>query len=307
MAMIKKSNAALFLVFNAFLWGSSYVWSKMLLGYIPRFSILFICSLGGLAATALVFFPNIKSIDLNTIKKSVIISFASIISNTFFILALQHTSSSNTAFIVQMSVVFTPLLSSFIDKKKPEGKIVLSAAISLSGLFFLTCDLNSLTFKAGDLLAVGNALFFSIFLTSQKYNSDKINSIHFTFVHHFTNAIAFFGAAYIFEIKTINFSNLYDPAFTILAGASIFITAATILIQSSAIRYVKPEKATLLYTFEPVAALVTAGIFIGERMDGMKAGVGCLLIIIAVIYSIYTPSSMRKISTNHIYSTTYND
>jgi hypothetical protein len=55
MGFIKKNNANIFLFINAFLWGSSYVWSKMLLSFLPQFAILFICSLGSLASTIAVF------------------------------------------------------------------------------------------------------------------------------------------------------------------------------------------------------------------------------------------------------------
>jgi len=116
-----------FLFLNGILWGSSYVWSKMLLSYLPRFTILFLSSLGGLIAIIILYFRSLSQIKTETILPSIAISFFSIISNTFFILALQYTSSFNTAFIVQLSVIITPLIIAIYEKKLPEKGVIVGA------------------------------------------------------------------------------------------------------------------------------------------------------------------------------------
>src|SRR5690554_4438204 len=98
MNIIKKSNAKYFLFINAGLWGSTYVWSKMLLEYLPHLWILFINSVGGTVLTSILFRPSVKQIQYRSIIKSSLISILSVISNIFFIFALQYTSSSNVAF-----------------------------------------------------------------------------------------------------------------------------------------------------------------------------------------------------------------
>ncbi|MCX7711284.1 MAG: DMT family transporter [Clostridia bacterium] len=295
MSFIKKSNAAYLLLLNAVLWGSSYVWSKMLLEYLPRFSILFLCSLGGLVSTLLIYYPQLRTISLKAIGRSAGISVFSIISNTFFILALQFTSSSNAAFIVQMSVVFTPFLMAAIEKKRPEGKSVLSILVAILGLFLLTCDLNNFCLKLGDLFALGNALFFSVFLTCQKVHSEKLNPVHFSMIHHAINTAGFLTLMLIVESTSIRNLKNINSQFLLLISMSILITILTILIQSAAIKFVRPEKAALIYTIEPVAALVLAGIFIGEKLEGPSAVIGCGLILLSVIYSLYTHERKKEI------------
>lgn len=294
MSFIKKSNAQIFLFLNAFLWGSSYVWSKMLLGYLPRFSILFICSLGGLISTIVLFYRAIKFVTIKDVIPSIIVSVFSIISNTFFMLALQYTSSSNTAFIVQTSVVITPVIMALIEKKMLKRKVVISAIIALAGLFFLTCDFSSFRLNTGDLLALGNALFFSLFLTGLNVISKKVDPVHFTFVHHTTNTIVFFVIAVFFEMKFINFTELGTSAFALLAAASICVSVITVLVQSTAIKFVRPEKATLIYTMEPVVALLMAFVFVGEKLNGLNSIVGFVLIFSSVLYSIYKPKTRKK-------------
>ncbi len=289
MGFVKKNNASFLLFINAVLWGSSYVWYKMLLSYLPRFSILFLCSLGGLISIALIFRTSIKQINQNIILPSIITSSFSILSNAFCMLALQYTGSSNTAFIVQTTVIFTPLIMSLYERKLPGRKIIFSALTALIGLFLLTFKFDEFNLDFGILLALGNAIFFSLFLSCQKINSQKIDPVQFTFIHYITNTIAFSVIAFFIELPSIKVDKLFSPIFAVLIAVSMFITVATVLIQSTAIKFVRPEKATLLYTLEPVTTLIIGFIIIGEKLNGIHAAIGCILIIISVLWSVYKP------------------
>lgn len=294
MRLVHKNNATVFLFLNAFLWGSSYVWSKMLLGYLPRFSILSICSFGGLIATLILFYPSIRTINIHTAALSIGVTMFSVLSNTFFMLALQHTSSSNAAFIVQLSVIITPLIMALAEKRVPAKRGVLSALIAVLGLFMLTCNIRNFHLNIGDLFALGNALFFSLFLVSLNMISKKVNPVQFTIVHHATNTIFFLVMAGLLEVNLISFEKLRSPVFALLIGASICVTVITVLVQSTTIRFVRPEKATLVYTFEPVTAMFLAFIFIGEKFNGIGPVIGCALIILSVFYSLYRPKAKQQ-------------
>ncbi len=294
MEMIKKNNATFFLFVNSFLWGSSYVWSKMLLGFLPRFSILFLCSLGGLIVTMLIYGHAIRTITMKTVLRGIGISMFSIISNTFFMIALQHTSSSNTAFIVQMSVIFTPVLMAVWERRMPEKRNIQGAMVALIGLFLLICDFASFRINAGDLFALCNAIFFSLYLVSLRINANKIKPVEFSCVYHATNTVAFLVLAGVFEMQSIQFQGLNTAKFGLLIMASMFIAISTLLIQSKAIKFVRPEKAALIYTFEPVMASVLAFIFIGERLGGIKTFAGLVLILFAVFYTIHKQKVLAK-------------
>ncbi len=294
MGMIKKNNATFFLFVNSFLWGSSYVWSKMLLGFLPRFSILFLCSLGGLIVSMLIFRQGLRMITIKTVLRSIGITSFSILSNTFFMIALQYTSSSNTAFIVQMSVIITPVLMAVWERRMPERKMIQGALIALIGLFLLTCDFDSFRINVGDLFALFNAIFFSLFLVSLRINANKVKSVEFSCVYHAINTVAFLVLAGVFELQSIQFQGRITPIFVLLIMASVFITMATLLIQSKAIKFVRPEKASLIYTFEPVMASVLAFVFIGERLGGIKTFAGFVLILFAVFYTIHKQKVIDK-------------
>jgi len=68
------------------------------------------------------------------------------------------------------------------------------------------------------------------------------------------------------------FENLKSLQFIILISISIFVTVFTILIQSSAIRYVEAEKAVIIYTIEPIATMVLGFVFLGGKTRRIRGG-----------------------------------
>jgi drug/metabolite transporter (DMT)-like permease len=301
MNIIKERNASAFLLINAILWGSSYIWSKMLLGYLPYFTILFAFSLGGLLSLSIIFFKRIRSINGKTIIIGATIGCFWILSNIFCMLALKGTSSSNTAFIVQLSVIITPLLMSVYKKKLPGCRVVFSAIIALAGLLVLTCDFKSLSFQSGDLFALCNAVFFSLYLVALKIYSGKTDPVQFTFVQHAAGTVVFLFMALFFGMQQVVVSSIDITGCAILI-LSIAISVSTILIQSSAIQYVKPEKATVIYTLEPVTAAILAYIFSGGKPADLGTIAGCILILFAVACSIYRIQGTQRLKNKVEYT-----
>lgn len=301
MNMIRERNASVFLLLNAILWGSSYIWSKMLLGYLPYFTILFTFSLGGLLSITVIFFRRIRSINKKTFIIGISIGCFWILSNIFCMLALKGTSSSNTAFIVQLSVVITPLLMSVYRRKMPGVRVIISAITALAGLLLLTCDFKSLSFQRGDLFALCNAVFFSLYLVALKIYSGKTDPVQFTFVQHMTGTVVFLCMALFFEMRQIAFSSVDITGYAILI-LSIAISVLTILTQSSAIKFVRPEKATVIYTLEPLTAAVLAYVLSGEKPVSLSAIAGCALILIAVAVSVYKIRGTQKVKNKVEYT-----
>lgn len=285
MNLINNKNASAFTVGNAVLWGSSYIWSKMLLEALPYYTILFFYSIGGLIMLSIIFNKQIRTVEKRTIVLGMAIGGFSILSNVFCMLSLKSTSSSNTAFIVQMSVIITPLIMSAVKKRMPGRTTVISALTALTGVFLLTFDFSSYQFNLGDFFALVNALFFSLYLVALRIFAGKTDPVQFTFIQHVTSTAAFFTLMLAFEPKGLVGQGIDISIIGILA-LSILISVSTILIQSNAIKYVSAEKAAIIYTMEPVAAAVLAYIVLGERMTGVNTFVGSLLILVAVVLEI---------------------
>lgn len=285
MKIITGNNAQFFLLLNAIFWGSSYIWQKMLLSFLPSFTILFICAALSLAATFLIFRKRLNNFSKKVIAISTLISLVSVVSNTFCMLALKRTSGSNTAFIVQLSIVITPVIMAVLEKKSPSAKTVLLALSAMLGIYLITCAGKGLNINAGDVFALCNAIFFSLFIALQNKFSQVVNPIQFTFIQHSTNLVMFFVLALVFESGGITFTNMLSPLFFLLIGLNAMVTVFTSLFQSSAIKYVRPESATILYAFEPVTTALLGAVILGEHFTGIASVIGCVVILLTVIIS----------------------
>jgi len=285
MKIITKTNAQIFLLLNALFWGSSYIWLKMLLRFLPPFTILFICSILGLIVTVVLFKEYLRNFNKKAVFICILISLVSVVSNTFCMLALKRTSGSNTAFIVQLSIVITPIIMAILERKAPTLKTIILALMSMAGIFLITCSGTGLHINLGDIFALCNAICFSLFIALQNKFSQIVNPIQFTFIQHATNFVAFLSLALIFESSTISFNNVVSPIFFILLGLNAMVIIFTSLFQSSAIKYVRPENATVIYAFEPVTAALLGAVLLGERFTGIQSIVGCIIILLAVIIS----------------------
>ncbi len=292
MKIITIKNAQFFLLLNAIFWGSSYIWSKMLLDFLPPFSILFVCAAICLAATWVIFRKKLTNISRKVILFSALISLVSVISNIFCMLALKRTSGSNTAFIVQLSIVITPLIMAVFDKKTPNLKTVVLALSALVGIYLITCAGKGFEINPGDIFAIFNALFFSLFIALQNKFSHIVTPIQFTFIQHATNTLMFLLLAVVFERGNIDFSNGLNPVFLVLIGLNTLVTIFTSLFQSSAIKYVRPEKATILYALEPVITTLLGTLLLGEKISGIWSITGCVIILLTVIVSSFNPTKL---------------
>ena len=223
---------------------------------------------------------------MHEIPPCLAVSSFSVLSNIFFMLALQYTSSSNTAFIVQLSVILTPVIMALLNGKMPQGKVFFCAFLAVGGVFFITFDFQSFRLNTGDLLALCNALLFSCFLAGQNRIAGKVTVIHFSIIHYIFNFLVFALLAGLFEFRSISFPSLASPLFAGLAAINILVSVITVLFQGAAIKYVIPEKAILIYTLEPVTTLILAWAFMGEQQDGLKSAVGGLLILCAIVLSV---------------------
>jgi drug/metabolite transporter (DMT)-like permease len=297
MNIIKQNNASAFMALNAVLWGSSYIWSKLLLGHLPYFTLLFMFSLGGLLSILVIFKRRLKHFNKKTVITGCVLGSLSIMSNISCMLALGSTSSSNTAFIVQLSVVITPLMMAVAKKRLPDKRDALSAVTAMAGLVLLTCNFNdpgSFRFNIGDIYALANAIFFSLYLAVLKIYSNDKDPIQLTFVQHAASTAAFLCLMAVTKSFSIDYGNI-DIAVAAVLAVSIFISVSTILIQISAIRYEKAEKAVVIYTLEPVTAAALAYIIMGERFQGVNAVVGSLLILLAVTVAVYRKKSIFRL------------
>jgi len=91
----------------------------------------------------------------------------------FQTVGLQYTSSTSSAFITYLLVVFVPILTAVLTRRPPERSVVIAVVLAVTGLLLLSGGLDG--FGRGELLTLGCAFAFAVHIlilgrTSHRYD-----------------------------------------------------------------------------------------------------------------------------------------
>lgn len=160
---MKHKTGRIGLLIVAIIWGSGFVASAIALdSFAPtqilalRFTLAFVLSL-------LIFWKDIKTIEIPEIKKGGAIGLFLFLAFFFQTVGLQYTTASKNAFLTATNIVIVPFLSWLILRKKVSRNSIIGALVTLAGIGFLSGDgfaLNSI--NLGDVLTLVCAVFFAL-------------------------------------------------------------------------------------------------------------------------------------------------
>jgi drug/metabolite transporter (DMT)-like permease len=189
-------------------------------------------------------------------------------------LGLQRTSTSNSAFITGLFVVFTPLIETVVTRRRPAPSVMAAVAISVLGLYLL--EGGTLDLSAGDALTLGCAFFFGIWIFLGGELSPRFDPVALTAFQ--------LGAITLLSIPVVFVTGLgHITAEVVLAVVvtGVFCSALAFSLQLWGQRFVEPSRAAVIGQFEPVVAGVI-GFAIGERL-GIAGYAGALVILVGIV------------------------
>jgi drug/metabolite transporter (DMT)-like permease len=187
---------------------------------------------------------------------------------------LQHTSTSNSAFITGLFAVFTPLIAALVYRRLPNRSVVISVVVAVFGLFLLTgADLN---LGFGDAITLVTALFFGIWFVQVGAWANRFDVVSLTCVELL--ALAAFAVPFVAAegLGEMTAQALFAVVFTGL-GCSAFAFS----IQVWAQRRIEPARASIISLLEPVVAGFV-GYAVGERL-GWGGYLGAAIILIGIL------------------------
>jgi drug/metabolite transporter (DMT)-like permease len=187
---------------------------------------------------------------------------------------LQHTTTSNSAFITGLFAVFTPLVASVVYRRLPTQSVVVSVAIAVFGLFLLTGA--DLTLGFGDAITLVTAFAFGIWFVQTGAFANRFDVVSLTCVELLAIAalaVPFVAADGLGELTA---QALFAVVFTGL-GCSAFAFSIHIWAQ----RRIEPARASIITLLEPVVAGFV-GYAVGERL-GWSGYVGAAVILAGIL------------------------
>ncbi|MGH2567228.1 MAG: DMT family transporter, partial [Bacteroidota bacterium] len=171
-------------------------------------------------------------------------------------------------------VVLTPICQVVIERRAPKLGNVVGVFIVTIGLFFLTSPEGS-KLNRGDLLTLGCALCFALYIVYLDIFTQDHHPAQLTFAQFFTTGIAGVLGASLFEELTWN---PVPHLLTALAYLTVFATVIALYVQTKYQKDTTPTRAGIIFAVEPVFAAVFAYFVLGEVLGTLGIFGGGLIV-----------------------------
>ena len=191
---------------------------------------------------------------------------------------LRYTSATISGFITGMYVVFTPVMSWLILRRRINRHTWIAVALATAGLAMLS--LRSWSLGVGELLTLGCALVSAVYIVGLGEWSSKYEPYGFSALQIATVAIIALVSASPGGITLPPDIGVW----WIVITTAIFATAIAFLVQTWAQSLVPATNAAIVMTMEPVFAGIFGVFFGGDKLSPhIIAGVVCVFIAISLI------------------------
>jgi drug/metabolite transporter (DMT)-like permease len=187
---------------------------------------------------------------------------------------LERTTTSNSAFITGLFVVFTPLIEIAYTRRRPTLNVVIAVAFAVLGLFLL--EGATLRLHPGDALTLAGAFFFGLWILVGSYLTQHFDPIALTAGQIVVLAVL--------AVPVVAISGLGHVTTQVLVAAAVTGVACSALafsLQLWGLRFVEPSRAAVILEFEPVVAGII-GYWVGERL-GITGYFGAVIIFAGII------------------------
>ena len=209
-----------------------------------------------------------------------VLLFASFLSQA---IGIQHISSGRAAFITGLNVIFIPLALPFLGKAVP--RIAFWAAfLALFGIGLMSFDAGAMSFSISDLWTLGCAISYAAYVLVLDRVSSRHNSLQFSAVQ--VLVVGVLGALWALPgllehgiPKALFGSSLLPVLYLGIVAAGL-----TTLLQTFAQKAVPAFQAAVLYSLEPVFAVVFSYFWLGEVLN-VRGWLGAGLVLAAMILS----------------------
>jgi drug/metabolite transporter (DMT)-like permease len=193
------------------------------------------------------------------------------------------TSATNLGFLINLSVVFTPVLCWLSGQQKLDQRSILSCLVSLIGAALLSQGSPG-NLGLGDLLCVGAAIGFAIWIIALQRAASQLKCpALLAFMQSILPMIIGFSMT---EQSATSLSTLSSSAWMETTFLGFGASALAYLVAAHAQAKLCSVTAALIYPAEAVFGAVAAVIWLGETLSPLATFGACLTLVSIVIVSL---------------------
>jgi drug/metabolite transporter (DMT)-like permease len=278
-----KIIANILLISTTILWGTSFIITKTLTENLPIFLYLGI----RFSIAIIGFFPYL--IRIKKFNKKILlfgcltglIYFFGIFFQTW---GIQTTTAGKAAFVTGLSTVMVPFITWIGFKKSLKKRIWVAVIFSMVGMAFLLLE-GASGFIIGDLLVLICAILYAFFVVLNDRYVRIVDVYLYSIVQLLVICLLSFASSLLIN-ETFDFISTDLAFWFILIYMGIAVTTLTFLFQNWSQQHQGPSQTAIIFTLEPVFAVLFASFILGNETMTFFGWLGCGLIFIAILIAV---------------------
>lgn len=281
----RRVRADIALAFCSLLWGVTFVVVRNALDHISVF--LFLAVRFTLAALLMALF---RPAGLRNLKKDELFAGAALGlfmfgGYAFQTAGLQYTTPAKSGFVTGSSVVLVPLLLGIFWKRRLTAWVYGGTLAAVSGLYLLTVPTEGLSrLNHGDLLTLGAAGLYAVHIIlvgdyTRRHSVAALSVLQVAACAMMAWMATAAASATVWQ--PARFAWRWELAVGI-GICAVFATAIAFSMQLWAQQYTTPSHAAIIFTLEPVFAVITSYLVIGERLNHRSMS-GAVLVLAGIL------------------------
>ena len=285
----KKMMGNCFLILAAFIWGTAFVGQRIGMDKIEPITfgaarMTLSAIMVGIIAIILKYKNKPVSVEdackrrktniIGGICCGIFLTAGSLLQQT----GMVYTSAGKAGFITAMYILFVPVISFFIFRKKISIRVWGAVILGLVGIYLL-CVKEGFTITKGDLLVFACALMFSGHILCCDHFAAHGDPVTISAIQFVTSAVISFILALITESPSMD---KVISAIVPILYCGILSGGVGFTLQIVAQKHTEPTVASLLMSLESVFAVIAGMIILNEKMT-LEETLGCIIVFIAII------------------------
>lgn len=196
---------------------------------------------------------------------------------------LKFTTSGKAGFITGLFVVFVPLISSLVFKKRPGNAVIASILLGVIGLSLLSLN-NDLTISPGDPIVLVCAIAYAIHIVIVDSITDRFDTLELTLTQIIVAGAEMFLLAYMVSPEP---AALDTYSFSAIVFTAVVATIGAFFIQVFAQKHIGPSRTALILLSEPLFAAIFGYLLLQEVLAGRRLLGAALLFSAMVIAEVF--------------------
>jgi len=279
----RKALANILLIVTTLLWGTSFIITKNLTQEVPIFLYLGI----RFSIAIIGFVPyliRIKRVNKKILLFGTLTGLMYYFAIVFQTLGIQTTTAGKAAFITGLSTIMVPFITWLGFRKAIKRRVWLAVVISISGMVFLLLEGES-NIIIGDFLVLLCAVLYALFIVLNDKYVPTVDVYLYSMVQLIVISVLSFGGSFLLN-ETYDLMNISLSFWLIFIYMGLAVTTGTFIFQNWSQQHQGPTQTAIIFTLEPVFAVIFASFVFGSETMTLYGWIGCLLVFSAILITV---------------------